>query len=270
VEETSAVLTARTWRFLVAALVERGRDPVDGSGLVEPARRIKSLEELRLIRQACALSVAGTEAAVHAVAAGATENDVAAAAFAAMLAGGSDFMATDPIVTSGPRASVAHTSFANRTLVDGDAVLVELGACKRRYFGSLMRTVTVGAGPARLPELAEVLDEALDAAIAAIRPGVRSSEVDRACRERIEAAGLGGYFRKRTGYSIGIAYAPDWGEGHIASLRAGDEMVLEPGMTFHIPPAVRLPGETVYGVSETVTVTTEGCEVLTSYPRRLP
>jgi Xaa-Pro dipeptidase len=68
---------------------------------------------------------------------------------------------------------------------------------------------------------------------------------------------------------MGVAFAPDWGEGHIASLRAGDQMPLEPGMAFHLPPAVRLPGETVYGVSETVVVTDSGCEVLTHFPRRL-
>jgi Xaa-Pro dipeptidase len=265
VEETAPFLTARLWRQLTDGI----GSTVDGSGLVERMRRIKSDEELALIRDACRLTVDGMTAAVAATAVGETENAVAAAAFAAMVGGGSDFLAADPIVTSGPRGSVAHTTFANRRLVDGDAVLIELGACRRRYFGALMRTVAVGAGPARLPELALALDEALDAAIAAIAPGRTCGEVDRACRERIEAAGLGRWFRKRTGYSVGVAFAPDWGEGHIVSLRAGDETPLEPGMTFHIPPAVRLPGETVYGVSETVVVTAGGCEVLTAFDREL-
>jgi Xaa-Pro dipeptidase len=265
VEETSPFLTARTWRELTGRI----GDTVDGSGLVERLRRIKSGEELELIRDACRLTLDGMTAAVGATAAGATENTVAAAAFSAMVGGGSDFLAADPIITSGPRGSVAHTTFANRVIVDGDAVLIELGACRRRYFGALMRTVAVGAGPARLPELALALDEALDAAIAAIAPGVTCGEVDRACRDRIEAAGLGHWFRKRTGYSVGVAFAPDWGEGHIVSLRAGDETPLEAGMTFHIPPAVRLPGETVYGVSETVVVTADGCEVLTAFEREL-
>jgi Xaa-Pro dipeptidase len=190
-------------------------------------------------------------------------------AFTAMVDGGSDFMAGGPIVTSGVRGSIAHTTFGNRTILDGDAVLIELCACRRRYGGALMRTVGVGGGGARFPELATALDTALDAAIASIAPGQTCGAVDAACRSHIEEAGLGQWFRKRTGYSMGVAFAPDWGEGHIASLRAGDEMILEPGMTFHLPPAVRLPGETVYGVSETVTVTADGCDVLTAFPRRL-
>jgi Xaa-Pro dipeptidase len=269
VEETGKFLTARNWRALVGELTDAGLQAVDGSDIVEPVRRVKSPEELTLIRGACDLAVAGMHAAVEAVDAGVTENTIAAVAFAAMIGGGSDFLTTDPIVTSGPRASIAHTTFANRTIEPRDAVLIELGACRRRYFGALMRTVGVDGGPHRLPELATALDAALDAAIAAIAPGRTCGEVDHACRSRIEEAGLGDWFRKRTGYSIGIAFAPDWGEGHIASLRAGDSMELEAGMTFHIPPAVRLPGETVYGVSETVVVTPDGCEVLTAFPRRL-
>lgn len=52
---------------------------------------------------------------------------------------------------------------------------------------------------------------ALDAAIDVIRCDVTSGEVDQACRGVIEKAGLYEKFRKRTGYSIGLAYAPDWG-----------------------------------------------------------
>jgi Xaa-Pro aminopeptidase len=269
VEETSAFLPPRTWRAVVDALAGIGARPVDGSGLVEPVRRIKSDEEMSLIRGACDLAVAGMAAAVEAVNAGATENEVASVAFTAMVDGGSDFLSGGPIVTSGVRGSVAHTTFGNRTIVDGDPVLIELGACRRRYGGALMRTVGVGGGGERFPELALALDESLDASIASIAPGRTCGSVDAACRTRIEEAGLGQWFRKRTGYSMGIAFAPDWGEGHIASLRAGDEMLLEPGMVFHIPPAVRLPGETVYGVSETIAVTKDGCDVLTNFPRRL-
>jgi Xaa-Pro dipeptidase len=269
VEETSAFLPARTWRGVIDALTEIGAQPVDGSGLVEPVRRIKSDEELELIRSACDLAVAGMAAAVDAVDPGATENQVASVAFTAMVDGGSDFLSGGPIVTSGVRGSIAHTTFGNRTILDGDAVLIELGASRRRYGGAVMRTVGVGGGGARFPELATALDTALDAAIAAIAPGRTCGSVDAACREHIEEAGLGQWFRKRTGYSMGVAFAPDWGEGHIASLRAGDELLLEPGMTFHLPPAVRLPGEAVYGVSETIAVTEDGCEVLTDFPRRL-
>ena len=240
-----------------------------GSGLVEAVRRIKSPAEVNLIRSACRLTEAGMQAALETIAPGRTENQVAAAAYTAMVGGGSDFLVGDPIVTSGWRSGVGHFTFANRVLEPGDAVLLEFGACRRRYFGPLMRSAVVGEPAPDLTRMGETVIAALEAAIAAIRPGVTSGAVDQACRGVIEAAGYEPYFRKRTGYSVGVAYAPDWGEGHIISLRRDDPTPLEPGMVFHIPPALRVPRRYGLGMSETVLVTEGGCEVLTRFSRTI-
>ncbi len=93
--------------------------------------------------------------------------------------------------------------------------------------------------------------------------------MDAACRGLLEDAGYEPYFRKRTGYSVGVAFAPDWGEGHIVSLRRDDPTVLEAGMVFHIPPALRVPRQYGLGFSETVLITKTGCEVLTRFPLEL-
>src|SRR5262245_46538930 len=85
----------------------------DGTGLVEEGRRLKSAEELVWIRRACRVTEAGMGAALRAIRPGVTENEVVAAAYAAFMAGGSDFMAGDPIVTSGWRSGVAHLTFGN-------------------------------------------------------------------------------------------------------------------------------------------------------------
>jgi len=241
----------------------------DGSGLIETGRRIKSAEELTLIRSACRVTEAGIAAAYQAIRPGTTDNMVAAAAYTAMMAAGADFFVNDPIVTSGWRSGIPHTTFANRTLERGDTVLLEFGGCHRRYFGPLMRTAVIGPVKSEIEKMAGVVVEALNAAISAIRPGVTSGSVDEACRRPIEAAGYEPYFRKRTGYSVGSAFAPTWGEGHIISLRKDDPTVLEPGMVFHMPPALRMPHQYCVGLSETIAVTAMGCEVLTRYPREI-
>ena len=241
----------------------------DGSGLVEAGRRIKSAEELALIRSACRITEAGITAAFDAIHPGTTDNMVAAAAYTAMMAAGADFFVNDPIVTSGWRSGIPHTTFANRRLERGDTVLLEFGGCHRRYFGPLMRTAVIGPVKPEIEKMSGVVVEALNAAIAAIRPGVTSGSVDEACRRPIEVAGYEPYFRKRTGYSVGCAFAPTWGEGHIISLRKDDPTVLEPGMVFHMPPALRMPHQYCVGFSETVAVTKTGCEVLTHHPREL-
>jgi Xaa-Pro aminopeptidase len=285
VEQSVALLRKRGWldgrigvemgdSFVSPAGLDRlrgllGRHAADGTGLVEQGRRLKSAEEIALIRQACRITEAGIAAALETIRPGASENEVAAAAYVAMMRGGSDFFAGDPIVTSGWRSGVAHLTFGNRRLERGDTILLEMSGCRRRYFGPLMRGAAISPVGDGAWRMAEVIIEALEAAIAAIRPGATSGEVDAACRAPIERAGFEPNFRKRTGYSVGVGYAPSWGEGHIVSLRRDDPTRLEPGMVFHMPPALRVPLQYGLGFSETVLVTQAGCEVLTDCPRRL-
>ena len=266
-EATSPFVTARTWLRLKAAL--GGERIADGSELVERVRAIKSAAEITKIRSACGLVGMGMAAALAAVHQGATENEVAVAAYGAMVGSGSDPLVSNPIVTSGPRSGVAHTSFKNRRLTMGDTVLIELGACVSRYGGALMRTAVVGPPPSEVQTMSEVVLQALNAAIDSIKPGVTAGSVDQACRGVIEDAGFESMFRKRTGYSVGVAFAPDWGEGHIVSLRRDDPTELVPGMVFHMPPALRAFQRLCVGMSETVLVTDSGCEVLTRHPRGL-
>ena len=204
-------------------------------------------------------------AAIGAVHAGVTENQVAVEAYAAMVGGGSGFLAADPIVTSGPRSGIAHTTFGGRRLTPGDTVLIELGACRDRYFGALLRTVSIGTASPEVAKCGVAVHDALLATIDAIRPGVTGADVHASCVDALAGHGVEKYFRKRVGYSVGLAFAPDWGEGHIISLGPGEEQLLEPGMVFHVVPAVRVSREFCVGLSETVLVTDDGVEVLTSF-----
>ncbi len=65
------------------------------------------------------------------------------------------------------------------------------------------------------------------------------------------------------------ACATDWGEGHIMSIRHRDPRALQPNMTFHNIPWVKIPGKGGIGLSETIRVTEDGCEVSTQLPRQL-
>ncbi|WP_414973787.1 hypothetical protein [Cereibacter sphaeroides] len=85
----------------------------------------------------------------------------------------------------------------------------------------------------------------------------------------IDAAGYTAAFRKRIGYSMGAAFAPDWGEGAILSLFTGVDRLLEPGMVFHLPATLRSYGDYTVGASETVILTETGIEVLSTLPRQM-
>ncbi|MEE9400418.1 MAG: Xaa-Pro peptidase family protein [Dehalococcoidia bacterium] len=241
----------------------------DGAGLLEQVRVRKSPEELAYIRKAAEYSSLGMAAGVRESKVGLTENDVAAAIYDAMTRAGSEYSPHDPIVTSGWRSGIPHTTYERRRLEPGDTVLIEITGTHHRYVAPLMRTAIVGSPSSKVNEMASLVIEGLEAAIAAIRPGITSGEVDDVCRGIMERAGYYENFRKRTGYSVGFGFPPSWNEGHIVSLRKGDKTPLEPGMLFHLPVALRDYGISCVGLSETVLVTESGCEVLTRSPRRL-
>ncbi len=267
VEKSSWFLTTAAYEGLTAALTDA--EFVDASDVVNKVRLIKSPAEIAYIRQAARAAENGMRMGVQAIAAGRTENDVAAAVWTGLIEEGSEYPGLAPFVASGPRSALGHATWERRELEKGDLVFLEIAGCINRYHAAQMRTAVIGEPPAEWQEIAEVVIDGLTAAIDTIKPGVTAGEVDDACRGTITRGGYGEYFLYRTGYSIGIAFPPDWGEGHILSLRAGESTVLQPGMTFHMPPSALMYGVGGIGFSETVLVTETGCEVITGFPREL-
>ena len=252
--------------FLTVNLFERlqGRlgHLVDGSGIVESLRRVKNDRELAAIRVAARANDAGMSAGLAAVQAGATENDVAAEIMHAAIAAGSEYVGMEPLVASGPRSGLPHATWRRRRIRNGDVVVLETAACHHRYHAASFRTVTVGRVPRNAHDWYAVCREALAAGVQRLRPGWTCADVHEAVQTVIDAAGCTDAFRKRSGYSIGIAFAPDWGEGNVLSLYRGVNVAIEPGMVFHVPITLRDYGRFTVAVSETVEVTERGPSIL--------
>ncbi|MBI4279999.1 MAG: aminopeptidase P family protein [Armatimonadetes bacterium] len=265
-EQTSDFLSVKRYRHLEEVL---GASLADGSGIVEQVRLIKSPLELACYREAARCTAAGLDAIINAVAEGKIENQVVAEGYRAMVAAGSEFFSSQPVVTAGEKSGLAHTTFHRRVLRRGDAVLIEIGAVWNRYTAPQMRTAAVGEASPAIRKAYDACREALEATIAAIRPGARSMDVQAACQAVIDRRGYEPNFRKRVGYSVGVGIAPDWSEGYIMDLKHHDERELRAGMVFHVVPALRQHREFAVGVSETVAVTEKGAEVLTRFPRDL-
>lgn len=243
---------------------------LDCYGIVEEGRICKSEVEIELMRQAAKTTEAGMQAAINAVQVGATENDVAAQACAAMFRAGSDYPAVLPYVTSGPRSMIGHATWEGRTIQPGEHVFLEMAGCVRRYHTAMMRTVVLGEQSAAMQSAERTMIEALDAAHELVRPGVMVTDVDKCVRDIICQNDVGAKLITRVGYSIGIAFAPSWDEGYIMSLKQGDETVLKPGMTFHLIPWMwGVEGNKTCGISDTILVTDDGCESFFTLDRKM-
>ncbi len=242
---------------------------VDCSGIVEEGRLIKSRYEIELMRKAARTTEAGMRAGIEATRAGATENDVAAEIHYAMIKAGSEWPSISPFIASGERGAIGHATWAGRTIQPNEFVFLELAGCLKRYHAAMMRTVFTGEPDPQVREAEKVVREAMDACLATIRAGVPAGEVDAAGRRVLANSRFGAQQVSRSGYSIGIGLPPDWGEGHVLSMQPGETRRLEANMTFHLIPWVQIPGKGGVGLTETIRVTEEGCELITDFERKL-
>ena len=167
------------------------------------------------------------------------------------------------IVASGPNGASPHHEPGARTIVPGDAVVLDFGGELDGYFSDTTRTVVVEHEPEGFREVYDVVREAQEAAIARVAPGIEIQEVDRAARALIEAAGMGARFVHRTGHGIGReVHEPPYAV-------EGDATVLAPGMTFSVEPGVYLEGRFGVRIEDIVAVTDEGVERLNRSTRDL-
>jgi Xaa-Pro dipeptidase len=268
-EADSWFISPKRYRQLQQGIEQAGGRLVDASRLVEEQRVIKSAEELDHIRTAARAAERAMRAAIAASRAGTTENDVAAAMSAELIRAGSEYAGLPPFITSGPRTSLAHSTWAGRTYEAGDVLDYELPGVVKRYCAALFRCGTVGKPSPEVAQRGAMIREALENVIAAIKPGATSGEVHNASKAVFRKHGMEHMLGHRTGYSVGINYAPDWGEGQIMSIWDGDERPLRPGMTFHLVPGIYDLNRYTIVISETVRVTETGCEVITNFPRDL-
>jgi len=90
--------------------------------------------------------------------------------------------------------------------------------------------------------------EGIEAGLQAARAGNRTCDIAAAFMGALDKYGI--QREGRMGYPVGLSYPPDWGE-RSASIRAEDETVLEPGMTFHFMPALWMD---TWGLETTETI----------------
>ncbi|AGB37642.1 M24 family metallopeptidase [Natronococcus occultus] len=266
-EMDAAYFTAKSYTRLQENLPEATFE--DATLLVGWVRIKKSEQELEYMRQAARISENAMQAGIDAIGEGVPEYEVAAEIYDALIRGtdefGGDYPSIVPLMPAGDHTDTPHLTWTDREFEDGDPVIIELSGCRHRYHSPLARTTFVGDPPAELEEAADVVVEGIEAALEVAEPGVTCEAVEEAWRETIARHGI--EKEDRIGYSMGLGYPPDWGE-HTASIRPGDETVLEEKMTFHMIPGIWTEAVGME-ISETFVVTENGVETLAEFPQKL-
>ena len=235
---------------------------LDSTGLVEGMRNIKGPAEIAYMKRAGAVTAAALRAGIAAVAAGVTDREIGAILTATAIREGSGPMPQGPFVTCGARSFMAHSSWAGAPIRTGEMVNTEMACSVARYYVPCFRVSVVGPPSDALKRFHGASEAGLEGALTRIRPGMTSGEADAAVREPIEHAGFGEYFVVRAAYGIGLAFGPCWSEDRLMNMRPGDDRVLEPGMCFHVVPALYKEGFGAVCCSMPVVVTESGLEPL--------
>lgn len=224
----------------------------------------KEEAEVDRIRSAQSITESVFDEVIDLIEPGMTEREVAAEIVYRHLKGGAESMSFDPIVASGPNAARPHARPTDRTLCEGELIVMDMGGVKDGYASDMTRTVALGDPGSAAREGYDAVLRAQKAALSAGQAGMTGKELDAAARSILEEVGLEEFFTHGLGHGIGLQVHewPRVSHTSDAELPAGACVTIEPGV--YVP-------EENYGVRiEDIVVLRDGSrENLTRSPKDL-
>ena len=262
----AAHLTVARHQWLASTIANQSPAAVElvpTEGIVERSRVRKDDYEIAVVREAARRLSNVAREVVAGIRRGRTERQTAMRIDWELRSAGFDKPAFDTIVASGPNAALPHAHPTERTITEGDLVVLDFGGVYDSYCVDLTRTVVVGRAGSRVREVYDAVRAAHDNAIAAVAPGRSRFDIDAAARDTLTASGLGDAFGHGTGHGLGIEVHED---PRVSRRRPDIDAQDEPvaaGMIFTIEPGAYLPGWGGIRIEDDVLVTEGGVEVLT-------
>lgn len=234
-----------------------------GDQILAALRAVKDELEIRLLKESARYADQVMDSLLSFLKPGVTEQEAALELERLFKQKGVNQLSFDPVVAFGPNSAVPHHEPGDTVLKEGDIVVVDMGGIKEQYCSDITRTFVVGEPTAEAAEVYEVVRQAQDEAVKAIKPGMLRKEIDQAARNIITKAGYGDYFTHRTGHGIGMEVHEE------PYLSAGDDQPLQEGMVCSVEPGIYLPGKFGVRIEDIVAVTANGAERLNNFPRKL-
>lgn len=275
IEETAAAIRALEGRRVALApasavpyrlaIEPPGTSIAQTTAMLDRLMLVKSPLEIDAFRRAAALADEGYSVFRAAACAGRPEYALVAEVEAFFRSRGcpENFQ----ILASGGKEVRGMHPPGERRLAPGDLVTTELTPCVQGYYAQICRTLVIGSPNEAQRRAFAVFDEALEAGVAAVRPGATAGDVARAQNQVFRHHGLGDYvtseYTRVRGHGLGL-----YVDGKPAILEDVN-LVLEPGMTLIVHPNTYHPEVGYFVHGDSLQVTAEGSEVFTRTPRAL-
>ena len=262
-------------RYLVPKMHDSLRDAlhgartVNGSGIVDNVRNIKSAREIEVMRLAAGITDRAVTAGYTCIRDGISDSEIAAQVAAELIRGDSLGFSVYPIVSAGYRAGMPHNSNNGHIISNGETIFIECSPSLHWYHAPLMRTAALGTVSQEAEQFATLAAETVEAMLEVVRPGETASDIARVAEANIAPIRDRILFHEVYGYPVGIGFPPTWGEESGFAIVVNNHRPLAAGMVFHIPMTLRINGVMGVGLSQTFVVTDNGCETLSELPLEL-
>ena len=239
-----------------------GIDFVPVGDLVENLRMIKTPTEVKLIRDACALTDQCFDHIKRLVQVGVTEFEIQLELEFFFRRNGAT-CAFDPIIVSGANSARPHGKATEKPLAEGDLVTFDFGAKMGGYCADMTRTVVVGKASQRTRDIYDQVLKVQMACLEMMKPGVIAGDVDAKAREIFAEKGWAANFGHGLGHGLGIL-VHDTGR-----LGAGSATVLEPGQIWTVEPGIYFEGFGGCRIEDDVLVTENGIEIFNTTTKEM-
>lgn len=235
-----------------------GIELVDITDEITRLRIIKDKDEIESIRKAASLSDIGQATVLRLAKSGMSELELFNLVRREMEESVGTRVPLMADFVSGAATATGGGLPTSKIINEGDLILTDFTPCLNGYWGDSCSTIVVGAPTTEQSKIFNLVREALEIGINAIRPGIQAKEVDIAMRQHLEAEGNFGH---HGGHGVGVVYHEE------PRITPYNTMLLQTGMVIALEPAVY---KNDYGIrlEHLVTVTNGGCEVLTKFIHR--
>ena len=234
----------------------------DNKHIIEHYRSIKDSTEILQITKAVGFADLALGIAMSFVEPGIEEVQISNLIMRTLLEIGSEGVAFDTIVGTGPNAAIPHHTPDHTVVQDSDHVVIDMGAVYQGYRSDITRTVKVSdSKDSKFDEIYGIVLEAQLCAIKASEPGISANYLDRAARDVIIRYGYGDYFSHGLGHGVGL----DVHEKPMLVKSSVD--IIDIGSVFTVEPGIYIPGWGGVRIEDMVLLEESGPVVLTKTPK---
>lgn len=227
-------------------------------------RSVKKRDEVASIVAAQRIAEKAYDDVLNFIKVGITEREIAAFLEYKMKLYGCEKTAFETIVVSGKNSSQPHGVPTDKKVENGDFITLDFGAVINGYCSDMTRTVAVGFATDEMRRVYNTVLSAQNKVVETVSAGVLCSDVDRAAREIIEAAGYGKFFSHSTGHGVGLQIH----EKPTLSPKSGD-IKLRVGQVVTDEPGIYMPGKFGVRIEDMLLVQKNGCKNLTKATKDL-